>query len=198
MCILARAKEPMFVAPSIAELFVAFDEKRRARTVSKSMFLFPQQESCFLGCLPRESLMLHTTDHIPPHFRPINRRIQFLIQQAAYSHILPSHQVQSMRHFFAVFRVVLWANDALDGVLKHEIGDLIAREEGAGQGSTVCSQDEDFFCGSGEGVDVSELYFRRKLEGTLRESYYRHMAGETCLSLDRSPPIGSIFLCLFG
>lgn len=54
--------------------------------------------------------------------------------------------------------VLLWPDDALDGVFEHEVGDLVAADERAGEGAAVDGYDEDFFCGGGRG-GVSLLPF---------------------------------------
>lgn len=46
-----------------------------------------------------------------------------------------------MRNFFAILGVIMWPDHALDGVLEDEIGQLVAREESAGQCSTICGDD---------------------------------------------------------
>ena len=44
-------------------------------------------------------------------------------------------------------RVVVWANDALDCIREHNIGDLIARKECTSQCAAIDGNYEDFFCG---------------------------------------------------
>ena len=90
--------------------------------------------------------MLHTSNHIALDFRPIDLAIYLLIQHSAYGHVLASNQVQTMRDFFAIFEVVMWSDYAFNGVLKDEICQLIAREEGTSQGSAICSDNQNFFC----------------------------------------------------
>ena len=96
------------------------------------------------------SLMLHPPNDAAPHLRPVNTRVQLLVEQPADRDILPADQVQAVLDFRARLRVVGGADDALDRVLEDEVGELVAGEEGAGQGAAVGGEDEDFFCGLGE------------------------------------------------
>lgn len=102
--------------------------------------------------------MLRTPNHLPPHLRPINTRIQLLIHQPTNHHIIPPHQIQAMRLLSRRLLVLLRSNDALDGVFEHEVRHLVAADERAGEGAAVDGYDEDFFCGGG-GCGVSLLPF---------------------------------------
>ena len=90
--------------------------------------------------------MFDSTNHIAPDLRPIDRRVQLLVQQAADGHILPADQVKAMSDFFAVVWIVGRADDALDRVLQDQVGDLVAREQRTREGAAVCGDHEDFFC----------------------------------------------------
>lgn len=82
--------------------------------------------------LSLSSNMFRTPNHLPPHLRPINTRIQLLIHQPTNHHIIPSHQIQPMRLLRRRLIIILGPDYALEGVFEHEIGDLVAGDEGAG------------------------------------------------------------------
>lgn len=79
-----------------------------------------------------QSHMLCTPNNLPPNLRPINTPIQLLIHQPTNHDIIAPHKVQPVRLFRRRLFVVLGPDDALDGIFEHEIGDLIAGDEGAG------------------------------------------------------------------
>lgn len=76
--------------------------------------------------------MFHSTHDTPAHLGPFNLAIQFLIQQPTDGNVLPPNQVQAMTDLGAGFGVILRADDALDGLAEHEVGELIAGKENAG------------------------------------------------------------------
>lgn len=90
--------------------------------------------------------MLRTPNNLAPNLRPINTLVQLLIHQPTDNNIIAPHQVQAMRLLGGRLVVALLADDTLDGVGEDEVGDLVARHEGAGEGAAVDGEDEDFFC----------------------------------------------------
>ena len=81
--------------------------------------------------------MFRAPHHLPPHFRPIDTRVQLLIHQSTHHHIVSSHDIESMWLFDGGFFVVRRSNYALDGVFEYEVRHLVAAEEGSGEGSAV-------------------------------------------------------------
>lgn len=91
------------------------------------------------------SNMLRTANDLAPNLRPINTLVQLLIHQPTDNNIIAPHQVQAMRLLGGRLVVALLADDTLDGVGEDEVGDLVARHEGAGEGAAVDGEDEDPF-----------------------------------------------------
>lgn len=88
--------------------------------------------------------MLRAPNHLAADFRPVDARVQLLVHQPAHHHIVASHQVQAVRLLGRGLVVALLADDPLHCVLQHQVGHLIAGDEGAGQGAPVDGYDEDF------------------------------------------------------
>lgn len=89
--------------------------------------------------------MPHAPDHVPPHTRPIDLSVHLLIDQPHDRDIVPPHQVQPVLHLAAGLLVVGGPDDALDGVGEHEVGQLVAGEEGAEESAAVGGEEEDLF-----------------------------------------------------
>lgn len=106
------------------------------------------------GPIIPSSHMLRAPNHLAPHLRPINTVIQLLVHQPADNHIVPSDHVQAMCLLDRSLLVVLRPDNPLDRVLQHEIRDLIAGDQGAGEGASVDGQDDDFFCEGGKGFNT--------------------------------------------
>lgn len=80
-------------------------------------------------CFP--SCMLHAPNHIAPHLRPINTRIQLLIHQPTNSNILPSYKIKPVANLGARFRIIMRPYYALDCLAQDKVRQLIAGKESA-------------------------------------------------------------------
>lgn len=78
------------------------------------------------------SRMLGTANNIPANLRPINTRIQLLVNQPTHHHVVSPHQIQAMRLLRASLIVVLRPYHALDRVFQAEVRDLVAGDQRAG------------------------------------------------------------------
>lgn len=76
---------------------------------------------------------------------PVDRSVQLLIHKSTHNYVVASDHVHAVVLLFTGLFIVGRADNSLNGILEDEVRDLIAREEGAGQGSAVHCEDEDFF-----------------------------------------------------
>lgn len=90
--------------------------------------------------------VLGAPDNLSPDLGPINACIHFLIDQAANDDIVPSDHVKAVGGLGTRLRVVSGTDNALDGVLEDQIGDLVARQQGPRQCAAVDGDDQDFLC----------------------------------------------------
>lgn len=101
--------------------------------------------SSFAHAFPT-SHMLCTPYHLSSYFGPVDTRVDLFIHQSTNHHVIASDHIESMRLLRRGLIVVLRPDNALDGVFEHEVRDLIAAEECAGESATVDCNDEDLFC----------------------------------------------------
>ena len=87
--------------------------------------------------------MLHPTNDTSPNLGPIDARVQLLVYETAYGHILSADQVQAVAFFGTRFFIIRWAYHALNGLAQDKVCELIAGKQDAGQRSTICREDEN-------------------------------------------------------
>jgi len=90
--------------------------------------------------------MFRRANDIPPNFGPVDARVQLLVHQPHEHNVVASDQIQPMARLGAWFRVVRRPDDALDGVAQDQVGDLVAGEEVAGEGSAVDGDYKNTLC----------------------------------------------------
>ena len=73
--------------------------------------------------------MFYAGHDTPPHLLPINARIELLIHQPTYSHVLASNQIKSVTDFGARFFVFGGPDHALNRMAENEIRKLVAGNE---------------------------------------------------------------------
>lgn len=69
--------------------------------------------------------MLCASDYTSSDLRPIDLVIQLLIDLAYNRDVVSSHQVQPVGNFRTRLWIVLWSNDALDGVTDDQVSLLV-------------------------------------------------------------------------
>ncbi|KAG9768458.1 hypothetical protein KCU88_g7187, partial [Aureobasidium melanogenum] len=108
--------------------------------------------------------MLRRSNDLSSDFFPIDAVVQLFIHQSHNSDIVTSYKVQAMADLRAGFWVIGGTDDALDGVVQDDVGDLVAGEEGADECATVNCDDEHLFCEHVQSVVYStEVEFERVL-----------------------------------
>lgn len=90
--------------------------------------------------------MLGTAHYLPSNFGPVYTRVQLLIDQSAYYHIVTSNKIQAVRLFGRRLLIVLWPYDSLDSIFENKVRNLIAADECAGERATVHCYDQDLLC----------------------------------------------------
>lgn len=116
--------------------------------------------------LEAPSHMLRAPNNLAPNLCPVDARVHVLVHQAAYHDVVSSDHVQSVRSFYARLWVVGGSNYAFNRVLEYEIGDLVARNEGACEGAAVDSDDDNLFC------ETQQVSVRKRGVGTQCYAYY--------------------------
>ena len=73
------------------------------------------------------SHMLHSPYNISPNLCPVDRRVQFFVNEPDNSNILASYKIKTMCYLDAWFGIVWRSDNAFYGLAENEIGELITR-----------------------------------------------------------------------
>ena len=90
--------------------------------------------------------MFSAADHVASYLPPVDTFIEFLVDQTTNGNVVASDKVQAMGSLRARFRIICGTNDALDGFIQHDIGQLVAGQKNADQGTSICCNNKDFLC----------------------------------------------------
>lgn len=90
--------------------------------------------------------MFRAANHTALDFRPVDLRVDVLIDLAYHRDVVAAHEIQAVGDLGGRFWVVGGPDDALDGLAEDEVGLLVEGLEDTCEGAAVGCEEEDFLC----------------------------------------------------
>ena len=72
--------------------------------------------------------MLDASNNCSPNLFPVNACIELFVHKPTDCDVVSSHQIQPMTNFRTWFGIVRRSDDAFDGLVKDNVGQLVARK----------------------------------------------------------------------